>query len=183
MNRIAHVSIIDTAVGQIKDLILSGTLRAGEKLPTEMELCNSCGVGRSSIREACRTLKALGYIEMKPGKGMFVAFPAESPGKTTEWFAAHKLETDDYFDVRFAIEPYAVRLAAERAEPEELAELQKLHRAYLALVGSGDAERLAIYDRSFHEQIVRLTHNELMLGIIHKVSDDIVKYITIVKKL
>jgi len=67
--RIEKISITDQVVKRIEELIRSGEFAVGDKLPTEMELREQLGVGRSTIREAFRVLQAIGLIELRPGRG------------------------------------------------------------------------------------------------------------------
>ena len=71
MKEIQRMSITDSVVATIKDMILSGEYKENEKLPAEMSLCQSLKVSRTSVREALRVLQALGFVEMRPGKGAF----------------------------------------------------------------------------------------------------------------
>lgn len=65
-------STVDLVIDNIKEQILKRTLKPGDKLPSEIELCELFGVSRSSVREAEKTLVTMGILELHPGKGMFV---------------------------------------------------------------------------------------------------------------
>lgn len=71
-NKIMPQKVSGEIVKQIKALIKNGELNPGEKLPTERQLADSLGVGRSSLREAINTLETLGFLEIKKRKGIFV---------------------------------------------------------------------------------------------------------------
>lgn len=71
-NKIMPQKVSGEIVKQIKALIKNGELNPGEKLPTERQLADSLGVGRSSLREAINTLETLGFVEIKKRKGIFV---------------------------------------------------------------------------------------------------------------
>jgi GntR family transcriptional repressor for pyruvate dehydrogenase complex len=62
-----------TILNMITDNIISGTLKPGDKLPTEIELAESLGVGRNSVREAIKMVSSFGAIEVKMGSGTFIA--------------------------------------------------------------------------------------------------------------
>jgi GntR family transcriptional repressor for pyruvate dehydrogenase complex len=70
-----------TAVEQIKELILSGRLTPGTRLPGERELCLQLGISRVSLREAIRVLEHSGHLEVKPGRGTYVRDAAEPSGE------------------------------------------------------------------------------------------------------
>ena len=70
--------ISEEIVNQIKSLIKDGKLQPGQKLPPERTLADLLGVGRSSLREAINILEALGFVEIRNRKGIFVR-PVSSP--------------------------------------------------------------------------------------------------------
>lgn len=59
-------------VNQIREMIIGSELKSGDKLPSERELTERLGVGRSSVREALRALELLGLIETRRGEGTFI---------------------------------------------------------------------------------------------------------------
>src|SRR5437588_5636144 len=71
-----HERRYEQVAEQIRKLISSGALKPGDKLPSERELCVKLGVGRSSIRDAVRTLQATGILEPRQGHGTVVRDPA-----------------------------------------------------------------------------------------------------------
>ena len=71
-------SRVDGVVDQLRELILSGALPAGERLPNERELADSLGVNRSSVREALKRLEFLELIDVRHGQGSFVRPLADS---------------------------------------------------------------------------------------------------------
>ena len=72
MKPIQKTSIIDQVVDSLLEFIASDRVKIGDKMPTEQELCDMLKVGRSTVREGMRTLKALGYVEITPGRGTFL---------------------------------------------------------------------------------------------------------------
>ena len=78
---IRRVRSFDEVVAQIQGAILSGRYRAGDRLPTERELCALFDVSRPTLREALRALEVLGSLEIRPGRrgGIFVASPNGGP--------------------------------------------------------------------------------------------------------
>ena len=60
---------------QLKDMIMEGTLKPGDKLPTEEQLCNHFGVSRTTLRESVQMLRVSGLLEVTPGRGSFVRVP------------------------------------------------------------------------------------------------------------
>src|SRR5436305_11276911 len=74
--RVPRVSLSDHIVEQIAELISRGALKPGDRIPSEMQLCEKFGVGRTSVREALRSLSVMGVLESQMGDGTFVATDA-----------------------------------------------------------------------------------------------------------
>ena len=70
--KIKNKSVVQTVVDSITKAIINGELRPGDKIPTEMELADSFGVGRNSIREAIKILVYYGILEIRRAEGTFV---------------------------------------------------------------------------------------------------------------
>jgi len=77
MAAIKRTTVTEQASEEIRKYLLSGELKTGDKLATETELSVMLGVGRSTVREAIRILQAMGYVELRPGKGAFAAVTTE----------------------------------------------------------------------------------------------------------
>lgn len=129
----------------LRDLILSGTLAAGERL-NEVELAAQFGTSRGPIRESLQTLAAEGLVTIRSHKGTFVkTFTME--------------ELANLYEVRIVIEGYACRQAAlhrTRAEADALGRLLDLTRQRVA------TERGFLYENDFHLQILTMTHNGVL---------------------
>ncbi|MEA2244529.1 MAG: GntR family transcriptional regulator, transcriptional repressor for pyruvate dehydrogenase complex, partial [Solirubrobacteraceae bacterium] len=68
-DKVRRIRSFDDVLEQLREAILSGRVRPGERLPNERQLCETFGVGRPTLREALRSLEAVGMIEVRPGKG------------------------------------------------------------------------------------------------------------------
>ncbi len=164
MREIQKISITDMAAENIKELITNGEYRPGQKLPTEANFCKMLGVSRTSVREALRILQALGYVTIKSGKGTFVS--EKMPGQATEqWYEADDAQFSDFMEVRFAIEPLAIRLSVQRATPKEVAELNEVHQSFLNANQCHDMAKLIMLDELFHTKIMSYTKNPLLINI------------------
>lgn len=69
---IKNTRVYEKAIEQIKDMIVEGTFKKGDKLPSEREMAESLQISRTSIREALRELEIMGLIESRQGDGNFV---------------------------------------------------------------------------------------------------------------
>lgn len=106
LNSLKRVSIVQQVEQVIADRIMDGTYAVDTKLPAEMTLSKQLGVGRGTVREAFRLLEAKGLVEIRPGRGAFVASDKEAgTEQTVQWFRANEMELLDCVQVRNALEP------------------------------------------------------------------------------
>lgn len=69
---LANKSVVERITDQITNAIINGELKPGDKIPTEVELCESFGVGRNSVREAIKVLEAYGVLEIRRADGTYI---------------------------------------------------------------------------------------------------------------
>lgn len=119
---------------KLRELIESGVLPAGERLPNEPELARRMGVARSSVRTALQRLEVLRVVEVRRGRGWFVRRkPADYlPGDFMEWLSERRFRFGERLEVRMALEGMAVSLAAARATEGEIDDIAKLSKDHLA---------------------------------------------------
>ena len=162
MEPIVRVPIVSQVEERIRELIDSKKYTEGMKLPTENELCQSMNVGRGTVREALRLLQAKGLVEIKPGRGAFVASKQAVDINPVVWLVQNETELRDAIEVRNALEPVAARKMAETASEAALRRLKKIHADFLAAVKAGDTIQIAELDELFHGWIVRESGNQLL---------------------
>lgn len=174
MNEVARIPIVQQVINSMRDYIIMRPIPVGQKLPTEKEWCERLQVGRGTVREAFRVLEAKGLVEIKPGRGAFVAGTKELEREDiVEWFIKNEVELKDYMEVRSAVEPMAVRLMARRGTDEELAQLERTHCNFMKAVEDNDVSAMARYDEKLHRQIVEATKNKMLIFISKKIDDRI----------
>lgn len=165
MKAIQRMSITDSVVADIKEMIMSGEYKIGEKLPTEMKLCDQMGVSRTCVREAIRVLQAIGYVEIRPGKGAFVANYQKSTDNSSLWYDVEGVKFYDFMEVRMAIETLSVRLAVERATDKQIRELREIHTFFVEATEKRDMLKMIMLDELFHTKIITFTNNQLLINI------------------
>ncbi|MDD3369490.1 MAG: FadR/GntR family transcriptional regulator [Lachnospiraceae bacterium] len=171
MDTVKRVPIVQQVVESIKEYMFSGDVNPGDKLPAEKELCEKLGVGRGTIREAFRMLQATGYVEIKPGRGAFVARTSEiEMSEVVNWISEHEVETKDFNEVRMAIEPLAVRYAIERCTDAEVLNLQRIHNNFMEAVEENDVPKIVLLDEEFHSTIVEYSKNKLLISIMKQIN-------------
>src|SRR3954468_595062 len=113
---------------QIRSLIGSGALKPGDLLPPERELAKKLGVGRSSIRDAVRTLEVMGILEPRQGHGTVVRdLNADALVIPLSLVLTRKRElVTELLDVRRMIEPGLAARAAKNATDEEIARMGEI---------------------------------------------------------
>lgn len=157
----------------ITDMIMNQNLTVGEQLPNELELAKMINVGRGSIREGVRILVSRGVLEIRRGKGTFVA---AHPGMVKDpiglAFVPDKFKLAlDILEIRKMFEPPVAALAAERATEEDIEQLRVLRRQveekiYLHLPHQ---ER----DMELHTKIAECTKNQITERLISVINSGI----------
>ncbi len=162
---IDHETVVDSVANQIENLIVTGVLKEGAKLPSEREMADDMDVSRPKVREALQRLEELKLIVVKHGEGSFVApiiGSAMNPA-LINLISRNPAAFYDYLEYRREQEAFAARLAAKRAtssDKEIIANILGEHeRAHLA--GEDKASKKA--DIGFHAAIVDASHNTMMI--------------------
>jgi GntR family transcriptional repressor for pyruvate dehydrogenase complex len=169
---VGRQSLVDTVVERIRAVIEQGHLKAGERLPTEAELGKQLGVSRTVVREAVSHLESLGLLSVQRGRGMFVGDGSGLAGCVRMLRSALALsprELAKLTEFRAALECQAARAAAERATPEDVAELQTLCDE-IDRPGRPDLEAMQI-DFQLHRRIMAISGNELMCNVLEVVQE------------
>lgn len=156
-------------VAQIEELITSGTLEIGERLPSERELAEQFQVSRVVVREALRDLQARGIVEVRHGSGAYVQMiPSEALTRTLTLLL--KLEKPAFIDLmvaRRALEVTTAPLAAQHATAEQLAALRACLAEMSAVAQPGLHLEENFYeyghmDLRLHALIAEASHNSIL---------------------
>ena len=165
-DKVRRVRTFDDVLDQLREAILSGRIRPGERLPGERQLCEEFGVGRPTLREALRSLEAVGMIEVRPGKGggSYAVTPSESTlgDALASLVSLRGASLEDLAEFRVDFEGENAAWAARRADASDIATLQRI--VVEAREASG-VEVLAGADVRWHEALARATKNRLRIGI------------------
>ena len=146
----------------IMNLIQETPYKAGDKLPTEKELCESTGAGRNTVREALKILASRNVLEIRQGAGTFVSEKQGIPDDPLGFSMVndHVKLTKDLLQVRIMLEPQIAALAAQCAKEHEIKELEEiLDEMEAAMKKREDYSEL---DTKFHTKIAQCTHNIVM---------------------
>ena len=159
------------SIEQIKQLIASGALCAGERLPAERDLASRLGVSRPTVREAVRALEALGVLESKAGTGTYVSdlSPELLAGPMRFILDANREAILELCKVRMVLEVAAARWAAPRITSNDLALLEETVEALRVHVD--EIEPLVKADIAFHHVIHRASGNALLVALMSSISE------------
>ncbi len=168
---IRSTRIYEEIVRQVKAMIAEGRLKGGDRLPPERELAEKFVVSRTSVREALRALESLGLVEIRPGEGTFVR--EVSIEQLVEPLAllivSQREALGELFEARRLLEPALAALAAERATPEDVHEMERILEEQAREV-EGGRTGLA-QDARFHAALGAAAHNRAITRIAHAVID------------
>ena len=153
----------------IKDLVKTDTLKEGDRLPTERKMSLDLNISRNSIREALRTMETLGLVESKQGSGNYLT---TSIGKAftetlTMMLCMKKINYIDINQVRCAIEIQAFCCVIQDVKEEQLC---KMSERLIALETASEEEESRC-DKEFHQELIAMTQNPLMIGIMEALAD------------
>ncbi|MCL4467299.1 MAG: FadR family transcriptional regulator [Chloroflexi bacterium] len=161
-----HQNLSDEVTERVVRQILSGTLKPGDRLPTEPELCQSLGVGRTSLREGLRPLALLGLIDIRPGEGTFVSQnPAEFFAKPLTWgLLIGEQNVSQLIEARELIELGVVVMATRRGSDDEIQDLADLLVKMEASVG--DPAAFIDHDLAFHVKLADMSRNAVLARLV-----------------
>ena len=159
----------------MRELIAADGLGPGDQLPTERELAQRLGISRVPIREAIRTLAALGIVEVRGRQGMFVSSRAidASFDELTAVLLRRHAAFDELFAVRRLLEPASAQWAAARATPGEVAELRAIVDAMeqAAHADPPDLETYLERDAALHLRVAEASGNGVLARILAAIQD------------
>lgn len=152
---------------QLRELIATGVLAPGQRLPTEAKLAAEFGVSRATVREALRLLAAQGLVRTAKGNGggSYVTVPTVDgvseivSSNLGLMSASADISLDDFLEARELLELPATRLATQRSSPDDLrALLESVPESPLTL----SVEEQFLHNRDFHFRLVHASGNPLL---------------------
>jgi len=168
----------DKIIRQIRELITSGQLTAGDKLPPERKLAEKFGVGRSVVRDAIQKLDFYGIVKTQPQSGTVIAGMGivALEGLITDVLNIEKSDFASLVETRVLLEVNAAGRAAERRTVEDLICLEKALTAYESKL---QADNTAVEeDLLFHLKIAEASGNKVLKSLMLIITPDIVKNFT-----
>ena len=167
---VPRTSLSEQVALQIVHMISAGRWKQGERLAPEAELCQVFQVGRSTLREALKSLAFVGIVRMRAGEGTYVA---DNPSKFIDRVLGHGLldtekDINDLCEARIVLEGELAALCAERATEEDLQNLDELLKEMYGPLPRGDEQFLDL-DMRFHFAIASGSKNTILSRVLETI--------------
>lgn len=162
----------DKVISKVKELINSGVLKPGDRLPAERKMALDLGFGRTQVREALHKLEFYGIIKTLPQSGSVIN---GLDINTLDGLISDVLNLQNYdffslVETRFVLEVNAIRLCAERWTEKDMEMLEKAHENYVKYYDTPDR---VSHDFTFHRAIAEASHNPVFKAMLLIVIPDI----------
>lgn len=149
-----HQTLREKILETIRDAILSGSLKPGEKV-AEPELAERFGISRTPIREAFRQLESEGYLTVIPRKGAVVT-------------ALSERDVKEFYTIKAILEGYAARMAAKKLTDREIERLENINARLKQLAEEGDVKSFYRVHNEFHELFIKAAGNQKLADMINQ---------------
>lgn len=167
----------DVLAGILREKILEGDLQEGADLPNERDLGVQSGLSRASVREALRILEGEGLIATRTGRngGSAVLRPSSATIERSVaiFIRGQRIRFEAVLETRAAIEPPSARFAALHRTDADIAEIERCHAKLKLASEAGDVAAYVRANLDWHVEVVRASHNELLIAFISAVSQSV----------
>ena len=167
LKKINCESVVQQVIRCLTEAMVNKELRPGDKLPTELELAESMGIGRNSVREALKILTYLGVLEIHRPEGTFVGEGFTRSMINPMIYGIILEGADSYtnlMDLRGIVESGVVYQAMKKYNEEDVQQLKKAldHLKEEIQKGTDNVQGVFESDNQFHEMISHMGHNPLV---------------------
>lgn len=169
--------LVERTTESLVKFIISNDLRSGDKLPNEYNLAKILEVGRSTLREAVRSLVSRNILEVRQGSGTYVS---TNPGIADDPLGFSFVEdtlklTEDLFSLRYILEPEVAMLAAHHRSEEQVTYLEEVAKKLEDSIETTKLLHLDL-DVEFHAIIAKMSKNIAMDHLIPVINQSITLY-------
>lgn len=164
------MALTDEAIERIKDMIVKGELRPGDRLPKEVDLAERLGLSRNSLREAVKALSLIRVLDVRQGDGTYVTSLQPEVLLDTVGFVLDFHRDDSVLsllEVRRILEPAATAMAAQHMGDDEVLQLGELVER---MDRAKDINELIAADLDFHRRIAVGSGNPVLASLIDSLS-------------
>src|SRR6185436_1131159 len=161
----------EQVVIQVREMIRAGTLRPGDRLPSEREFAKRLGISRASLRAGLRFLSAIGVLTSRHGSGSYIADgpPALDSEPLNMLASLHGFTTEKMFEARRLVEVAIAGLDAENATDEDLRTMsEEVTETYAAL---DNPQEYLVHDFGFHRAVAVASGNPILATFMEMITD------------
>ncbi|MFC0400516.1 FadR/GntR family transcriptional regulator [Paraburkholderia rhizosphaerae] len=168
MKNVPH-TVTDAAIATIRERIEGGVYPVGSLLPAQRQLSDELSISRASLREALTTLEALGLLAIRAGKGVYVQSTKAS--NVHPWRFADQSSLPDTYQMRYALEGFAARMAALAISEDDVAWFEENIAALHSALVATELDHAAQLDFEFHMRIVNIAGNAAIEAVLRSSAD------------
>jgi GntR family transcriptional repressor for pyruvate dehydrogenase complex len=179
---VKNTKVYEQVIEQIKEMIASGKLKKGDKLPPERELVEQLKASRTSIREAIRALQIIGLVECRQGGGNFIRESFENSlfEPLSIMFVLQNSKPEEILELRKIVEVETAALAAEKIKDNELEEIQEIIKQMRKCSDEVTGSEL---DKDLHYKIANASGNFLVVSVLSAISSLVDSFIKDARKM
>ncbi|MBM7540716.1 FadR/GntR family transcriptional regulator [Amphibacillus cookii] len=170
-SKIEKRKLVDEVLTQLQEIIQSGSYQIGDRIPSEKDLKDLLGVGRSTLREAIKILAHAGILEVQQGNGTFIR-------STTNELFNHETSADRLYELleaREILEMQMARLAAERRTQKDIEAMEYHLRLRNTYLEEGKYTAYIKSDIQFHLAICAACHNKILYKMYASLCESLTK--------
>ena len=175
LERIPRQRLTHAVAEAMLERVRGDGLAPGTRLPSERELMRQLHVGRSTVREALNGLALIGAVEIRHGQGVFVSAPKgpeELPSRALDAALARGV-TAELAEARLLVEVWMAGLAAQRATPEDLRDIESTLSVYERTLAH-EASTVKVGSR-FHLRLLEAAHNDVLMGFVRRYTSQLIE--------
>jgi GntR family transcriptional regulator, transcriptional repressor for pyruvate dehydrogenase complex len=179
ISSIRRVSAADEAFKALHDMIMSGELKHGDKLPSQDKIAVQFGVSRNTIREAINKLTVMGLLTARQGVGTVINItsPSGYMASLSDHLLLQPTTVRDFLEARVIIEKATVRLAVMRADPIVVADLESNINKQRDALRKGNIKAFIELDIHFHITLAKSSGNQVLQQFLETVTELLGKFI------
>lgn len=165
-----RMTVSEVIFEDLKERIIAGEWKPGERIPSENKLCQLTGASRVTVRSAIQKLSSLGLVESHQGGGTFVCELSgeQHLNSVIPYFALNQPDRISMFEFRRIIETEGAALAAMRADADQIA---AMHEATRKMAEATSTEEITQYDLEFHYLIMQGSRNSILVKVFEILRD------------
>ncbi|MGE7601537.1 FadR/GntR family transcriptional regulator [Peribacillus sp. NPDC097675] len=160
LSKVQHRKLVDEVLEQLKNYLLSGKYKIDDKIPTEPQLMEELGIGRSTLREVIKILVYAGVLEVRQGDGTYIRSLHLSSNNFEQ--KLNEATIEDIYEVRRMLDLEVVKLAVQRRSNEDLLKMKGCLDKRNQALHLGNYSEYIDSDIQFHLAIAKASKNDVL---------------------